>query len=132
MEQLASKPLEYEKYVVLKKTNKNLPKSHWTYIAMIDRNKSKTHWWTVDEGMAMIFNLKSAAVKKAKSLKYGPCVAVKLSDFHKYVGMEFWKERRASNSLTLMLEAKENEFDFEDASSEASAQEIYETDSQFI
>lgn len=127
MEQILSKAIEYEKYVVLKKTSQDLPKGHWTYIAMIDRHKSKAHWWTVSENMAMKYNLKSAAEDKAKSLKYGPCIAIKLADFDKYVGREFWKQTKADHSLaiTAELEAKENQFDFEDASSEASAQEVY-------
>lgn len=77
------------KYIVLKKTHQGLPSGHWTYIALIDRSKSKLHWWTVKLDDAMQFNLEIAAKAKAKSLKYGPFKVVPASDFDKFIGREF-------------------------------------------
>lgn len=111
---IQSKPLKYEGYVVLKKTSQDLPKGHWTYIAMINRSKSKQHWWTIDANMAMVFNLKVAAERKAKSLKYGPCKAVPFKDFAKYVGREFWKETVRGVGLTNMIADKVNQWHDDD------------------
>ena len=102
-EEIVSKPLA--KYIVLKKTSEGLPKRHWTYIALIDRNKSKEHWWTVDFSMAFKFTSKKVADAKAKSLKYGPCIAIEASQFDKYVGKEFYKVKiNADSSTKLPLE----------------------------
>lgn len=114
MEQvIKSKPIQYSKFIVLKKTDQGLPKGHWTYIALIDRHKSKAHWWTVDINEAMQFNLLSAAKAKAKSLKYGPCKVIPASQFNKYVGREFWKYK-IGLGLTRELLAKENEWHDDD------------------
>lgn len=108
-EEIKTKPLS--KYIVLKKTSEGLPKSHWTYIALIDRNKSKEHWWTVDFNDAFKFTSKKAADAKAKSLKYGPCIAVEASQFDKYVGLEFYKVKTKGTSLTKELQSKRFGFD---------------------
>lgn len=113
MEKVVSKQIEYTKYVVLKKTNQGLPNGHWTYIALIDRHKSKEHWWTVDINEAMQFNLLSAAKAKAKSLKYGHCIVISVSQFDKYVGREFWKVKINASS-TNEIRAKENEWHDDD------------------
>lgn len=111
---IASKPIKYDKYIVLKKTSEGLKKGHWTYIAMIDRSKSKAHWWTVDKDMTMQFDLASAAKAKAESLKYGPCIAVSMNEFDKYVGMEFWKkEKKERDWITKAIQSKEGEYDCE-------------------
>lgn len=108
-EEIKTKPLS--KYIVLKKTSEGLPKSHWTYIALIDRNRSKKHWWTVDFNDAFQFTSKKAADAKAKSLKYGPCIAVEASQFDKYVGREFYKVKIKGASLHKEILAKQHGFD---------------------
>ena len=114
MEQvIKSKPIQYSKFIVLKKTDQGLPKGHWTYIALIDRHKSKAHWWTVDINEAMQFNLLSAAKAKAKSLKYGHCIVIPAKQFDKYVGREFWNVK-INMALTNELRAKENEWHDDD------------------
>lgn len=112
-EEIQSKPLQYSKFIVLKKTDQGLPSGHWTYIALIDRHKSKQHWWTVDKNEAMQFNLLSAAKAKAKSLKYGHCIVIPAKQFDKYVGREFW-EGRINMALTNEIRAKENEWHDDD------------------
>lgn len=107
-EEIKTKPLP--KYVVLKKTSEGLPKSHWTYIALIDRNRSKKHWWTVDFNDAFQFTSKKAAEIKAKSLKYGPCIAIEASKFNEYVGREFYKAK-INMGITKGLLDKEFGFD---------------------
>lgn len=101
------------KYIVLKKTSEGLPKSHWTYIALIDRNICKTHWWTVDYAQAFKFTSKKAADIKAESLKYGPCIAIDAADFDKYVGREFYKVKLKGYDLRHELSLKEQQFDME-------------------
>lgn len=101
------------KYIVLKKTSEELPKGHWTYIALIDRNISKTHWWTVDYAQAFKFTSKKAADAKAESLKYDPCRVIPASQFDEFVGREFWKVK-VNASLTNEILAKENEWHDDD------------------
>ena len=110
-EKIKTKPLP--KYIVLKKTSEGLPKSHWTYIALIDRNKSKEHWWTVNYDDAFQFTSKKAAEIKAKSLKYGPCIAIDASKFNEYVGREFWIVK-VNTALTKEIVRKENEWHDDD------------------
>lgn len=112
-EQVLSKQMEHTKYIVLKKTNQGLPDGHWTYIALIDRRKSKEHWWTVDINEAMQFNLESAAKDKTKSLKYGPCRVIPVSKFDKFVGREFWIAKE-NTALTNEVIRKENEWHNDD------------------
>lgn len=114
MEQVVkSKPLQNSKFIVLKKTSQGLPNGHWTYIALIDRQKSKAHWWTVDINEAMQFYLLNAAKDKAKSLKYGSCIVIPASQFDKYVGREFWTVK-LNTALTNEIRAKENEWHDDD------------------
>lgn len=100
-----------DKYIVLKKTSEKLSKGHWTYIALINRNKNKEHWWTVDFDEAFKFTSKEAANKKAKSLKYGQCIAIEATQFDKYVGREFYKVKIKGTSLTKELQSKRFGFD---------------------
>jgi len=101
-----------EQYIILKKTSVNLPKGHWTYIAMIDRRKSKDAWWTVKSCEAYKYNSKKSAEYKAKSLKYGPFIVIKESDFDKYVDRDFHKVRRRNyDSLTAQIATKAYGFD---------------------
>lgn len=108
-EEIKSVPLS--KYIVLKKTSQGLPKSHWTYMALINRSITKEHWWTVDSDMAFKFTSKRVADAKAKSLKYGPCIVIKASDFNKYVGREFYKIKLRGYRLKQELMVKENQID---------------------
>lgn len=112
-EEIKTKPLS--KYIVLKKTSEGLPKSHWIYIALIDRNKSKEHWRTVDFNDAFKFISKKIADAKAKSLKYGPCITIEASQFYKYVGREFYKVK-INVGLSKELSLKEHCFDGDDVS----------------
>lgn len=99
MEQvIKSKPIQYSKFIVLKKTNQGLPKGHW---------------WTVDINEAMQFNLLSAAKAKAKLLKYDPCKVIPASQFDKYVGREFWNVE-INMALTNEIRAKENKWHDDD------------------
>ena len=42
---------------------------------LVDRNKTKKHWWTMSLTNAMVFNNESAAEYSAKRLRYkNPCV----------------------------------------------------------
>lgn len=109
-EEIKSKLLP--KYVVLKRTSEGLPKSHWTYIALVDRNKSKEHWWTVNYDDAFQFTSKKAAEIKAKSLKYGPCIAIDASKFNDYVGREFYKVK-INMGIIKELQSKAQGFDCE-------------------
>lgn len=114
MEQIIqSKPIQYNKFIVLKKTDQGLPNGHWTYIALIDRNISKAHWWTVDYEQAFKFISKKAADTKAKSLKYGPCIVINASEFDKYVGREFYKVKLKGYKLKHELSLKEHQFDMD-------------------
>lgn len=110
-EEIKSMPMT--KYIVLKKTSEKLPRGHWTYIALIDRNINKAHWWTIDYAQAFKFTSKKAADAKAKSLKYGPCRVIPASQFDEFVGREFWKIK-VNASLTNEIRAKENEWHDDD------------------
>lgn len=117
-EEIESKPLP--KYIVLKKTSEGLPKSHWTYIALIDRSKSKEHWWTVDFNDAFKFTSKKVADAKAKSLKYGPCIAIEASQFDKYVGLEFYKVKKVKTNGRLHKEILAKKYGFDSDGNEVS------------
>lgn len=118
-EEIKSKKIEGN-FIVLKKTSQDMEKGHWTYIALIDRNKSKKHWWTVNKDMAMKFALYSAAKKKAEELKYGSFKVIELKEWDKFIGMEFWRQHVMSDSLTKQLAAHENQW-HDDDWNEASA-----------
>ena len=92
-------------WMVLKKTSHNLPRGHWAYIALKDRNKDRNHWWTVKAADAFLFYNREAAVAKANSLKYGNFKVIDAKDFSNYVGHEFSKSK--SNTLSYIIAARE-------------------------
>lgn len=85
--------VQLEQYVVLKKTNRDLPKGHWAYIGLMDRSKSSEHWWTTKEEKLQVFDSIESAKKRISFLKYGPFKIIKLSEVNNYLNREFWKKK---------------------------------------
>lgn len=61
----------------------NLPANHYldsepyTYLALVDRNKSTSKWWTQNKEVIIQFHSQEAADKVCSSLKFGNPVVVK-------------------------------------------------------
>lgn len=73
------------KYIVLRKSNQDLPDGYYTYIALVDRRITRDTWWSDDKSLCMKFDLVEAAMNKAHQLRYGSCIVIAEKEFDSYV-----------------------------------------------